>query len=511
LKVGQKQCVILGPPGCGKTTRLLGLVDEHLADGTSPQRIGYFSFTKKAVNEARGRAAEKFGFRKEEMPHYRTVHSATFNLMGLTRSDVIGSTHYREIGRLYGIEFTGGGFDETTGMVLSGGKADQALFLDALSRARCVPLEQQWNEFADPSLDLWHVKHVIQVVADYKAAHGLLDFTDMLGRYAAGGPSADVDVAFIDEAQDLSQLQWRVLQRMLRDCPQVYIAGDDDQAIYRWSGADVESFLALEGHREVLAQSWRCPKAVHDLSDRIAKRITHRFPKKWAAQDREGEIRFEKDLDCLDFESMGGTSLLLARNLYPLESFKKYLRRVGLPYQDAHHKSSILAQHAEVINKWESLRKGREISGDDVKLVYDYLKPGTGVRRGVKARLDVYGHQGYSMARLESEFGLVTRAPWYDALENISLTDRTYYRAVLRSGGSLHREPKITISSIHGAKGGEADNVVVMSDMAGRTWKDYEKRPDDEHRVAYVAASRARNRLVLLQPQGKTAYNYPGG
>ena len=44
---------ILGPPGTGKTTRLLKYVKTFLKLGTPLEKIGYFAFTKKAANEAK--------------------------------------------------------------------------------------------------------------------------------------------------------------------------------------------------------------------------------------------------------------------------------------------------------------------------------------------------------------------------------------------------------------------------------------------------------------------------
>ena len=67
--------IVLGPPGTGKTTTLLDLVDDFLRAGTSIKKIGYFSFTKKAANEAITRAEKKFMIDQDNIPYFKTLHS----------------------------------------------------------------------------------------------------------------------------------------------------------------------------------------------------------------------------------------------------------------------------------------------------------------------------------------------------------------------------------------------------------------------------------------------------
>ena len=81
--------VILGPPGTGKTSTLLGLIEDELQNGTRPERIGFFTFTKKAVNEGKERAIQKFKIKGGQLPFFRTLHSLAFRQLGLTRESVV--------------------------------------------------------------------------------------------------------------------------------------------------------------------------------------------------------------------------------------------------------------------------------------------------------------------------------------------------------------------------------------------------------------------------------------
>ena len=73
---------IFGPPGTGKTTALLNMVDDALQSGIAPMNIAFLAFTRKAANEAKERAAARFNLDpKKDLFYFRTLHS-----LALTRS-----------------------------------------------------------------------------------------------------------------------------------------------------------------------------------------------------------------------------------------------------------------------------------------------------------------------------------------------------------------------------------------------------------------------------------------
>ena len=51
MKIGKHQTIILGPPGCGKTTTLLKMVEDALLGGIKPEEIAFVSFTSCAFHD----------------------------------------------------------------------------------------------------------------------------------------------------------------------------------------------------------------------------------------------------------------------------------------------------------------------------------------------------------------------------------------------------------------------------------------------------------------------------
>ena len=101
---------IFGPPGTGKTTTLLNLVDEYIKKGTSLNRIGYFAFTRKAANEAKERMLDKHpDLNKKDLRYFQTLHSFAFHTLGMSEENVMQPVHYEQIGRELNLRVTDSG------------------------------------------------------------------------------------------------------------------------------------------------------------------------------------------------------------------------------------------------------------------------------------------------------------------------------------------------------------------------------------------------------------------
>jgi DNA helicase-2/ATP-dependent DNA helicase PcrA len=472
------QHLIIGPPGTGKTTRLLNVMDRELGDGVRPDRIAFLSFTRKATDEARERAMEKFGFDKQDLPWFRTIHSLAFSRLGLRRDEVMQPKHYRELGAALGLTFQTRA-DVEEGLPSGRFTGDRYVFIDGFSRARDIEPETAYRLCSgegEEELNWFEFKRFRHTLKEYKEQRGLVDFTDMLELDQA---PLELDVVIVDEAQDLSTLQWMYLGRVvLPYAKRIYVAGDDDQAIFQWSGADVECFQTLEGTVETLSQSHRVPVSVHRVAERIAGGIRHRYAKKYLPKAEPGTVTHHMEPDAVDLVD-AGTWLLLGRNIHMLTPLVAMVRAQGLPYS-LRGESAINSKHVRAIQVFERWRKGHEPHPDDRDLVAGYLRR---------------GDQPWP------------REIWHDALVRIPLEDREWYTGILRRGESLTKTPRINISTIHGVKGGEADSVLLMTDMSARTWSAYQVEPDAEHRVWYVGATRTKKNLHIIQPQTRMGYD----
>ena len=495
--------IILGPPGTGKTTSLIAIVEEELERGTAPDRIGYFSFTRKAATEAMDRACQKFSMKRQDFPFFSTIHSLCYRQLGLQRGDVLEGQRLQRFAHYAGVRISGKFSEDGT---LSGfDLGDRAMFMENLARIRGRDLRELYDE-GDDRLDWSEVSRIARCLRVFKAAHGLMDFTDMLSEFVRSGVRLGLEVLLTDETQDLSFLQHQVIARLSEGCRRVVFAGDDDQAIYEWSGADVDRLINMEGQVRVLGQSWRVPPVVQRVAGRVIREVRHRREKVWAPRrDSVGTVGRAAKIDEVEADDPwqeGSTTppvLVLARNTYVLrEQVEPELRRRGVVYE-RHGHPSISDRTLSVIRDWERLRRGQSIRVADARLVYEQMSSGVGVARGHKGLSGFDDEMEVSAEWLRENGGLLRNDPWYDALDRLPRDDVGYVRAALKRGEKPGGRPRVIVSTIHGSKGGEAHHVILMKEMAGRTWREMGENPEDEMRVWYVGCTRAREKLTIVE------------
>ena len=455
--------LIFGAPGTGKTTYLIDILEKELKEN-DPDKIAYVSFTRKGTYEGKNRAMEKFGYSEKELPYFRTLHSIAFKEGNYSKYDMISKKDYKTFSKALGMNFTGYYTEEFYN------NDDKYLFLNFLERNNITMAELYLSE-----IDIKIYNMVTENYIRYKKHANVVDFTDILESFIERNKSLPVDIAVIDEAQDLTTLQWQMCEIAFRDCKKVYIAGDDDQAIFEWSGADVNYFLAIKGKQIILKQSYRLQEKVLEYSKRISDKITNRVYKDFHAIGDEGEIHFYNNINELSINP-DETYYFLSRNNYFLFYYREFLKKQAQVFMDK-NTISYKPEDIKMINLFEKVRRTHQMNSVEKVKITDFLKPNVTMN---------------------------LKKPWFD---NLNFTNDTmaYYKDLIRTKADLNK-CLITINTIHGVKGGEADNVVLILDFTRSVSANFEINPDSELRCLYVACTRAKKNLHIVYSNTKSGY-----
>lgn len=541
---------IFGPPGSGKTTKLATEEIPNAAKAFGPEKVLIASYSRTAAKEIASKKSritgEAISIPKENVG---TLHSLCYRALG---SPVVAESKKKEWNDDFGAQYpmgTGGsisiddGFDEPA----YGSEGDELLSRVNIYRARLVDRK------------LWpaKVQHFYNKWEAFKTAHGYIDFADMIDLacqrviYPPGNP----DVMFFDEAQDFTPLQLKLVRSWGNFVKWFVMVGDDDQTIYRFSGASPEAFLqpALESkYIRVLDQSWRVPQTVLDKSMAMISRVKNRQIKEYRPRaDQDGlpvagsVVRHsgnykqpERFVNEIIDKSKDRTVMIIASCSYMIDPIKHLLKSKGVPFCNHYRKKRA---------DWNPLLSGGDEKVNAVDLVNAFLSNGpdgyywtveeflkwakfirvsdNGLQRkkgnaGLKFLSDAVDAQAEG---LESVRNILAKILSQDAIEpalgrNISwLMDNVqpkrregleYPIKVFQNMGSevLNKKPNITLGTIHSVKGGEASSVYLMPDISIKAVK--ENRTDREaidamHRLFYVGMTRAYDELVLMSRGSK--------
>ena len=224
------------------------------------------------------------------------------------------------------------------------------------------------------------------------------------------------------------------------------------------------------------------------------RRIRERQPKEWESREFEGLVKTYQRFEDVPVES--GQWLIMASTNYMLNPIHEWLKSIGVLFE-RNGVPSLSPQIAQAVVEWERLRRGKPVGYNSVQTVYRYLDT-SAVARGYKTFKTGDPNGLYTIDELREKHGLLTDAIWHEALTKIADDKKEYLISLLRRGVKLSQQPRVRLSTIHGAKGGEADNVMLLMDLSPKFAKEYASNADNVHRLFYVGVTRAKQSLHLV-------------
>lgn len=472
-----KAVSIFGSPGTGKSTRLISII-ERLLEKYAPHDISLVSFTKAAAQEMSDRCQHPIGA--------STVHSVCFRLLQLQRSMVVDRGSLIKFGNSIGLEISWGNLNDESSEMTEG---DEYVAIYDLARNRKEDYKITYSSKGTLG-NAQKMEYFAESYENWKREYGLYDFTDMLSRVVEFGLfDQTLKVLLVDEAQDLSPLQWDVVNSWCQYLQICYIAGDDDQAIFEWSGADPQGMIKFSDKYEskivVLEQSWRVPETVHTLANEIIHQIDDRLDKVYKPQPKEGSINRFSDISDIAYDiDHTGDVLLLYRNHSLRKDIEEFFIQIGIPYLVDNGKPSPLeSKYGKLVLDWQRLQDGRNLKPMEMQKLIEALNL-SNVQLS-NNNISDWLHVSWQQAISDHWWQLYT---YFETLE------RKHKKSLLE----LYEECNLHLSTIHGAKGREAERVILINGMGAVTAASYMTDRDGEIRVFYVGVTRAKHDLDIV-------------
>ena len=353
----------------------------------------------------------------------------------------------------------------------------------------------------------------------------ILDFQDMIQIFTDSDEvkpaEFGIKVLIVDEAQDSSALQREAEKKIATAMDLFYKAGDPDQALYGFAGADPDAFHKEFAHPEIeLKQGYRCPRAINAYCKEIIKPIWdyYGYERVWAPREENGQVVEGEKFELMNLEQDPDLAELTRRIKETIETFLftcrgnepretiRYLTKLGVPFKLVDKDSKFKFQYpkAEIKNQsnfFKLINKNEKITAGGVKSILKSISndyAGENFRKGNLDDLEPSSKLVDIDWIIKHQF-LDPIVKKDDDFQNISTTKtiemKNYIRQVAKydPSGDLERNPRIYVENIHTAKGEQYDNSVVDLNIR-REEEDFTKR-----RLKYVACSRARKTLWLIK------------
>lgn len=318
-----------------------------------------------------------------------------------------------------------------------------------------------------------------------------IDYTDMIWMphiYDLHLQECEYDFIMVDECQDLNVAERNLVLRCLKEGGRLIAVGDSNQCIYGFSGSDPDSFRAIQSIPNTVSMplsiSYRCPESVV----KFAQNLVPSIEAKQGAE--EGVI-----LDCVSLDDVHDGDMVLCRNNAPLlQVYCKLLEQGKRAYIRGSDVGKNL-QNIVIGTHKDYLHTNLKQDGVFIRLYEDLFN-------SRKAIMERYGISQEDAMKHET---IQTKLDMIRALEVLGADLTTTEELTKKIGDIFPKNDKgegIMLSTVHKAKGLEADNVFIAcaSLMPSKSALD-EWQVQQERNLMYVAYTRAKKVLGFLNEE----------
>ncbi|MGW4683559.1 ATP-dependent DNA helicase UvrD2 [Streptomyces sp. NPDC004244] len=533
-------CVLAGA-GTGKTRAITHRIAYGVRSGQlMPASVLAVTFTNRAAGEMRGRL-RTLGAGGVQA---RTFHSAALRQLQYFWPRAVGGELPRllerkvqlvaEAGTRCGVRLDRSELRDVTGEI-EWAKVTQTVPADypaaALKAGREAPR------------DMAEIAQLYGAYEQLKRERGMIDFEDVL-LLTVGILQDRHDIAeqiraqyqhfVVDEYQDVSPLQQRLLELWLGDRDSLCVVGDASQTIYSFTGATPDHLLDFrirypQATVVKLVRDYRStPQVVHLanglLSQASGRAAAHRLEllsqrepgpdpvyAEYADEPAEAEGVAARIRKLIAGGVPAGEIAVLFRINAQSEVYEQALADAGVPYQL--RGAERFFERAEVQKALLALRGAARSAGND-PLLDDVVELGAQVRAVLSATgwtAEPPAGSGAAREQWESLAALVRLAEDFArARAGAGLADLAVELEERRAAQHAPTVQGVTLASLHAAKGLEWDAVFLVGLTDGMlpiTYAKTDEQIEEERRLLYVGITRARHHLTLSWALSRS----PGG
>ena len=318
-----------------------------------------------------------------------------------------------------------------------------------------------------------------------------IDYTDMIWMphiYDLHLEECEYDFIMVDECQDLNVAERNLVLRCLKEGGRLIAVGDSNQCIYGFSGSDPDSFRAIQSIPNTVSMplsiSYRCPESVV----KFAQNLVPSIEAKQGAE--EGVI-----LDCVSLDDVHDGDMVLCRNNAPLlQVYCKLLEQGKRAYIRGSDVGKNL-QNIVIGTHKDYLHTNLKRDGVFIRLYEDLFNS----RKAIMERYGISQEDAMKHETIQAKLDMIR------ALEVLGADLTTTEELTKKIEDIFPKNDKgegIMLSTVHKAKGLEADNVFIAcaSLMPSKSALD-EWQVQQERNLMYVAYTRAKKVLGFLNEE----------